>query len=353
MTKSNTIVVKCEKECPVKKGFVVRQERRDEIKLFFRLEGCKKKHTEATILFVHGLGSDHRMWRCQQKEFCTCFQTLAIDLRGFGKSSKPADSPYSYEMFSEDIKAILDDLHIESVIYVGAGVGASLGIFFTEKYGCLVEELVISGANPLYAVDDREKWAFALFTFTELDRICNLIQTDYFEFAKLLAERFAFTDNCKGIQKLQNYSINVTLDTPQDTYLQILGCGNEQSFVYEELFNQIKKLNDNCIAILILIGSASPDQDRGSAGYLFSNLLKVNALIYEFPCRGNYANASEVNNYNLVLFNFLCGNKSKKCDLCKKIAHDHCRHWAPRPVTRTLQLGGEKKEGDCGCGGAK
>src|SRR5690348_9168774 len=69
---------------------------------------CQVKGSGPPIVFLHGLCLDHRMWDQQVQYFSKSYTCINIDLRGFGKSSLPV-SPYS---FHEDIKILLDSLHI-------------------------------------------------------------------------------------------------------------------------------------------------------------------------------------------------------------------------------------------------
>jgi pimeloyl-ACP methyl ester carboxylesterase len=43
----------------------------------------------APVVFIHGLGGDHSMWLYQVPAFCARFPTITLDLRGYGKSSRP------------------------------------------------------------------------------------------------------------------------------------------------------------------------------------------------------------------------------------------------------------------------
>ena len=53
------------------------------------------------LLFSHGLGSSARDWELQVGEFSKNYQVITIDLRGHGRSDKPA-GPYSMSMFAAD-----------------------------------------------------------------------------------------------------------------------------------------------------------------------------------------------------------------------------------------------------------
>ena len=179
--------------------------------------------------------------------------------RGFGPSSKPVDSSYSYDMFADDIKTVLDTLHVKNIVYVGNGFGASIGIHFANKYPSYLIQLVLYGADPLY-VADRSVWPFALFTQSELTTIWSAIQADYVAFAKEFAETLAFPDNCKNLIKLKEYSTKTLLNTPSNVFLQVIGFNNPSSFVFEDLRGQISFLNYMKIPILLLNGTSAGER---------------------------------------------------------------------------------------------
>ena len=83
------------KDCCVEEGFI----NRNGVKLYFIMKGSKKDCP--TIVFIHGNDMNTTVWKCQQDYFCRFYNTLAIDLRGFGKSSKPP-GPLTAQVHTED-----------------------------------------------------------------------------------------------------------------------------------------------------------------------------------------------------------------------------------------------------------
>ena len=50
---------------------------------------------QRTIVFLHGFGGQAVQWRCQLQKFSRDNRVIALDLRGHGRSDKPASG---YEM---------------------------------------------------------------------------------------------------------------------------------------------------------------------------------------------------------------------------------------------------------------
>lgn len=76
----------------------------------------------APVVFVHGLGGDHRMWLYQVPAFCTRFPVITLDLRGHGQSTRPPHD-FSVADMALDILRLLRSLGAERVHLVGLSLG--------------------------------------------------------------------------------------------------------------------------------------------------------------------------------------------------------------------------------------
>ena len=102
----------------------------------------QKKGNGPPILFLHGLCLDHRMWEDQVNYFSDSFTCISIDLRGFGKSSVPGSTPYS---FHADINTLLDSLHIEEpVVLIALSMGGKAAVNFSLAYPHKTKALILA-----------------------------------------------------------------------------------------------------------------------------------------------------------------------------------------------------------------
>jgi len=62
------------------------------------------------------------------------FRAIGISTRGFGKSDQPYGK-YDYEVFTDDIKVILETLDIKNACISGHSMGGSIAIRFVSKFG--------------------------------------------------------------------------------------------------------------------------------------------------------------------------------------------------------------------------
>lgn len=99
------------------------------------------------ILMIHGWPLNHKMFEYQMNILPSYgIRMITPDLRGFGKSDRPA-SDYSYNQMADDIKAIIDALGLEQVTLLGFSMGGAIAIRYMSRYnGYQVNKLILSGA---------------------------------------------------------------------------------------------------------------------------------------------------------------------------------------------------------------
>lgn len=105
-------------------------------------------HGVAPILLVHGFPLSRGAWSRQVEAFGGSRRVIAPDLRGFGESEASPDAgPTSMFRFAEDLRALLLDLEVDSVILVGHSMGGYVAIAFAKAYPELLKGLVLVGTR--------------------------------------------------------------------------------------------------------------------------------------------------------------------------------------------------------------
>jgi len=99
------------------------------------------------ILFIHGLGSSSRDWELQIQPFSKNYQVVVYDVRGHGKSDKPA-GPYSIAQFAKDAIALITALDLAPVHVVGISMGGMIGLQLAVDAPDLVKSLVVVNSGP-------------------------------------------------------------------------------------------------------------------------------------------------------------------------------------------------------------
>lgn len=75
------------------------------------------------LVLVHGSGGNHAIWWQQVPYFAQRYQTITVDLHGFG-GSDAVDGGADARNFPRDVLGVLDDLKIEKAALFGQSIGA-------------------------------------------------------------------------------------------------------------------------------------------------------------------------------------------------------------------------------------
>jgi len=99
------------------------------------------------IVLIHGWPLSDAMYEYQYQYLSRKgFRVIGISLRGFGKSDKPYGR-YDFDVFSDDIKVVLDKLNIQNAVLGGFSMGGAVVIHYITKYDAAhVSKLALFGA---------------------------------------------------------------------------------------------------------------------------------------------------------------------------------------------------------------
>ncbi len=104
--------------------------------------GKREASPVVPVVFVHGMTFDHAMWRPQMDLLESRRRVIAYDLRGHGKSGV-GDGQYTYRLFVEDLRSLLDHLGIEAAVLCGLSMGGAVALRTAELYPERVRGLVL------------------------------------------------------------------------------------------------------------------------------------------------------------------------------------------------------------------
>jgi len=120
------------------------------------------------LLLIHGHGSSGRDWEMQISYFSRRYRVITFDVRGFGKSSKPA-GPYSMRLFAEDTAALLQRLDVVPAHIAGISMGGMIAFELALGFPQLVTSLVIVNSYPEMRVETWKERLTVLERFLMLD----------------------------------------------------------------------------------------------------------------------------------------------------------------------------------------
>ena len=101
-----------------------------------------------SVLLLHGKNFSAIYWEQTANDLAKAgFRVIMPDQIGFGKSSKPTNIQYSFQLLAQNTKAVLDQLKIDKVAVLGHSMGGMLATRFALMYPEMTEKLILE--NPI------------------------------------------------------------------------------------------------------------------------------------------------------------------------------------------------------------
>lgn len=97
---------------------------------------------EQTLIFIHGLGSYLPAWNKNIEVLSHSYHCIAIDLPGYGKSSK-GNYEFSMSYYAQIIHEFVQKKNLKNVVLVGHSMGGQIALTTALQYPDLVNKLVL------------------------------------------------------------------------------------------------------------------------------------------------------------------------------------------------------------------
>ena len=207
------------------------------------------KKTDVPIVFIHGVGLNHKIWEPQINVFENTF--LAYDILGHGKTPLDKEN-LSFDDFSNQLINLIDELNIRRIHLVGFSIGSLIARNFASKYNDRLESLIL---------------LCSIFRRTEKQQ-------------QIVKDRFELAKKSKSLSKqaLKRWFTDEYLEKNPNTYKKISSILEQNSMenflkIYELFVNhkddeQFEKIKTKT---LIMTGEG----DIGSTPEMSINLSKV------------------------------------------------------------------------------
>jgi len=141
------------------------------------VNGVKIHYLEAgkgePVILLHGYAQNSHMWRPLIAELSKTNLVIAPDLRGFGKSDKPAQG-YDKKTMAQDIHALAASLGLKKVRIAGHDIGLMVAYAYAAQYPSEVDRIALLDAflpgvgNTEGIFLLRDKWHFNFYGETPL-----------------------------------------------------------------------------------------------------------------------------------------------------------------------------------------
>lgn len=108
------------------------------------------------LIFVHGSISDYTYWNDEMNFFSKYYHVISYSRRYNYPNHNPAINGYSALVDAEDLKELIDSLHLGKVIVIGHSYGALTALFFTIKHPEMIKRLVLAEPPAVPLLDHLE-----------------------------------------------------------------------------------------------------------------------------------------------------------------------------------------------------
>lgn len=181
--------------------------------------------SDEVIIFVHGLGSYLPAWKKNIEGLKNDFRTIALDLPGYGKSSKELH-PGTPEFYADVIVQFMDKLGIEKANISGHSMGGQAAITMALKYPDRVKNLIlVAPAGIEEFTEGQKEWFREVMTVqgVKLTPVNTLRANVYANFYNMPDDaEFMITDRIalRDAEQFENYcytvvqSVNGMVDQP-------------------------------------------------------------------------------------------------------------------------------------------
>jgi pimeloyl-ACP methyl ester carboxylesterase len=112
-----------------------------------------------TILFIHGLGSYAPAWKKNIEELKSTYRCIAIDLPGYGRSSK-GEYEGSMTFFSKAVISFMDEMGLDQVHLAGHSMGGQISIVTALNHPDRVDQLILVAPAGIETFTEGEKQWF-------------------------------------------------------------------------------------------------------------------------------------------------------------------------------------------------
>jgi HOMODA hydrolase len=134
------------------------------------------RNNQEIILFQHGLNGHLEAYAKNIFALSSRFHVIAFDYVGHGLSDKKIDG-YDPEIFSDQLKELMDSLHIERAHLSGESLGGWVSGIFAARYPNRVNRLMLNtaGGIPIVSTKGKEDMKnFMALNKANVDKVPNL-----------------------------------------------------------------------------------------------------------------------------------------------------------------------------------
>lgn len=236
------------------------------------------------LILLHGLGMSSALWIHQTPVFSQRFHTVAVDLRGFGQSSRP-DRPgaYAIEILAEDVAELIRQLELERCHVLGTSMGGFIAQALALAHPGLCRSLVLCHTAPRMSIPPD----------VLARRVKALGNMPLEEYAGIVVEQACSTD---ASRELRTWIAGLLVRNDKRTYTQVMTEGLRG-------FDAGAQLGTIRIPTLVITGECDQVLPKGG-GEEIARLIP-GAVLVEIEGVGHLGYAEKPAEFNEAVLSFL------------------------------------------------
>jgi sigma-B regulation protein RsbQ len=140
------------------------------------------------MVFAHGFGCDHNMWRFVWPAFADSHRVVLFDHVGHGgaeRSGFDRERHATLDGYAEDVLEVLRELDLREVVFVGHSVSAMIGALAAAQEPDRFARLVMIGPSPRY-IDDEDGYVGG-FTREDIDGLLDALDSNHLGWSSAMA----------------------------------------------------------------------------------------------------------------------------------------------------------------------
>lgn len=239
------------------------------------------------IVFLHGFPFDKSMWQEQLDFLKSTHRVIALDIRGFGKSTDE-ESHLSMDLFANDLILFIDKLGLEKVIICGLSMGGFIALNAMKRFPSRFEALILCDTQCI-----ADSYDVKANRYKTISDIKEFGASNFSEgFIKKVFHESSITEKPEMVEQLRK----VVFSNSQHIITQGLVALAERS-------ETCSILNDISIPTLIICGREDIVTPLDESKFMNKNI--KGSVLHVITNAGHVSNLEEPLKFNRHLRNFL------------------------------------------------
>ncbi|KAL7587137.1 strigolactone esterase D14 [Lactuca sativa] len=178
-----------------------------------------------TLVLAHGYGGDQSVWDKVLPGLTQTYQVVVFDWSFSGAIKDPNTlfdpAKYCcYDAFSDDLTALLEELNLDSTVFVGHSMSGMIGCIASIKKPHLFKRLILIGSSPRYVNSESYEGGFDI---KDIEQLFSSIESNYDGWASIFPSLVIDKNDSESVssfeQCLKRMKPDIGLTTAKTVFL--------------------------------------------------------------------------------------------------------------------------------------